>query len=217
MSEHLSNNGKNTAHWGASHSKYRKSAITGIKAKANRKNVYDNMKNLEKNLKSIEWGTNLAYPAGSTQHCNNYKLDKFKADNAGSPYPNQAHHIIPANDFINFFDSDQQEILRKIDYDVNNQNNLIFLPANDNKYKKIHMLPWHNAPGGHKKYSKQVKSSAQKIKNAVNEEIDKQEKCKAIEISDKITKELVAYENKLWEEIVKLGPSTINKIKIPQR
>lgn len=211
MSEHLSNNGKNIANWTRAKSeKYRASTITGIKAKNDRKNVYDTTKNLEKNLKSIEWDIQLAYPVGSQKHCNNYKLDKFKADNAYTPYPNQAHHIIPVNDFLNLFDSDQQEILKKIDYDVNNQNNLIFLPTHKNKYQKVHMLPSHC--GGHPKYSEEVRNAASKIEDAVNEEIDKEEECKTTELSDNIAKEFITYENKIWKDIVDLGPSTINKI-----
>ena len=45
----------------------------------------------------------------------------------------------------------------------------------------------------------------------------KKEVCKTTEVPGKIAEELVVYENKFWGEVIKLGPSTINKIKISQR
>ena len=216
MSDHMPSNSKIKARWNEGASpEYRQANIDGTKAKRDREDVYNNDEKLQTNLSNITWKKKLKYQPGSKEHCDEYKLDKFKADNAKKPYDNHSHHMIPKNDFFNRFDSEQQEILWQVDYDVNNGNNMIFLPAKADKFRHVHKLPWHHAAGGHKSYSDKVKDAATEIEDEVNKEIDKLKECESYKISDKIAKSLVQYENNLWKIIVNLGPSTINKIKIP--
>ncbi len=214
---HLGDEGDNKARWGRS-SDYRKKAMEGIKAKTDRKNRYDSIALLSKTLSNVNpkpevsaTGQQTKIQSGSAAHCARYKLACFIS--GSTPYPNHAHHMIPANAFINRFTSDQQNILRKIEYDVNNGNNLIFLPSNYESMR-YHLLPWHQTDDFHEPYSDEVKNSAKEIENKINKVLDKAEPCTEQSPPDDLVEEMVIYENKLWNLIVNLGPKSINEIKI---
>lgn len=211
---HLKGDGEYKAVWGRS-GDYRKKTMQGIKAKSERKDIYDNEDVLKATLSSIKPKTDAngnAIIAGSKAHIARYTLDKFTG--GSSPYPNHAHHMIPANAFINQFTTEQREILLKIDYDVNNGNNLIFLPSTL-QATRYHFLPWHQTDDYHRKYSKEVKDAATSIEDKINKVLDKQKPCEDGEDPPKdITEDLVKYENDLWNLIVGMGPKSINEIKI---
>ena len=217
-SNHTSAGSDCKARWGRS-SDYRKKTIQGIKEKSERKDVYDNEDVLKATLSNVKPRAEISatgqikhIASGSKAHIARYKLDKFI--DGHSPYPNHAHHMIPANAFINRFNSEQKEILWQIEYDVNNGNNLIYLPSTA-EATKYHYLPVHTTSDFHAPYSKEIKESATKIRDKVNKMIDQVKPCETQDPPADLVKELVNYENMLWDLIVGLGPVSINEIKIP--
>lgn len=213
MANHLGDEGDNKGVWGRS-SNYRENTKKGIKAKPDRQKVYDDEAVLQITLSNVsprpENGKTIA--SGSSQHVARYKLDKFT--DGSSPYLNHAHHLIPANAFINQFTSQQQNVLRKIKYDVNNGNNLIFLPATL-EATRYHLLPWHQTDDYHRKYSKKVKDSAIEIEKKINEFLSDKTKCETEDPPQDIADEMVQYENQLWDLVIGLGPKSINAISVP--
>ena len=97
--------------------------MKGIKAKPDRQDIYDNDQLLQATLSQItpeplvsDSGQVTQLQPGCPEHTARYKLDKFTSGK--DPYPNHAHHMIPANAFINRFTDEQRDILLRIDYDV---------------------------------------------------------------------------------------------------
>lgn len=216
-SNHLADESQLKARWGRS-SNYRKNAIKGIKAKSARQAIYDDDDTLRITLAQVKPksqkvnGQTVTVKPGSLAHRMLYKLSKFTS--GFDPYPNHAHHMIPANAFINRFKSNEKAILLQIDYDVNNPNNLIFLPAND-YCTRYHMLPWHQTDDFHDAYSREVKKSAKKINKKVKKAAAKAEPCKEQDIPDGLEKDLIEYEDLLWDVIVNLGQKSINEVQVP--
>lgn len=223
---HAEDDGKVKACWDrASTNTCRKNAMKGIKAKFARKDVYDNELALKMTLISVKPdpevrsdGSKVQVAPGSPIHTARYKLDKFDGSEghypSKSPYPHEIHHMIPVRAFYNKFDSDAQQILDKIDYDANNENNLIFLPASLSE-TKYHVLPWHQRDDFHRPYSDEVRRAATKIESKLNDILSKQKACEVKDVPDSLVKELIEYENLLWNVIVNLGPVSINEASVP--
>lgn len=218
--KHLSDGGKYKAVWGQ-HGDYRQNTIDGIKAKADRRAVYDNDAILSQTLSSIQPKPSRLpatlgqpIPAGGPEHRSRYKLNQFTARGAKTPYPNEAHHMIPANSFINKFTTEQKDILYQIEYDVNNKNNLIFLPRSA-QFSNVHMLPWHRESDFHEKYSRKVKNYATDIKDSINKILDSAEPCEEQDPPKDLVDQMVDLENTLWDVIVNLGPKSINDVVMP--
>lgn len=216
---HISSTEKNKAIWGRC-ANYRAQAINYIKSKNERLDVYNNESLLSITLAlvqptpSIDQNTGQTIKPGSALHRARYTFDNFKDRPARKPYPNHAHHMIPANSFFNKFEYDQQELLKKISYDVNNGNNLIFLPAiaRDCKY---HRLPWHETTNGHSNYSTEVKESAITIEQRLNEIIEEKKKCTEEDnVPNDLPKQLQDLENILWNIIINAGTISLDEIKI---
>ncbi|RKG95069.1 hypothetical protein D7V97_37880 [Corallococcus sp. CA053C] len=79
---------------------------------------------------------------------------------SGTPYANQAHHLIPQAQYLGLFGDREREMLKRVDYNVHNGRNIIFLPAHAPD-TRFHNLPYHM--GSHPKYDKQVKADAKKL------------------------------------------------------
>ncbi len=124
---------------------------------------------------------------------------------------NQAHHLLPQefNDFVS--NPEIHELTKKVNYDINRGENIIFLPAFEND-GDFHNLPYHF--GGHDKYNRTVLKDAKKLEELLKE-YKGTEPCKdGDDIPEDIAKEFGTFENELWKIIVKAGKgNSINKIK----
>ncbi len=213
---HLSLGDKVKATWTRS-TNYRKQTIDGIKAKAKRLNVYNSDKKLQATLRFVSPQDHEGFEevsSGDITHRARYKFDQFKVSPASDPYPNHAHHIIPARGFITKFNYEQRKILFRVEYDVNNANNLIFLPSLISCCK-YHLLPWHETKDGHSNYNSEVRESATTIEKRLNEIIEEEKECTENDNLPKdLPQKLVDLENKLWNILVNAGMSSINTITI---
>ncbi len=201
---------------------YRKSAVDGIKAKPDRLNVYNSDLKLSLTLMEVQPNpaidpqTGKKVVSGDATHRARYKFNQFKPSPANKPYPNHAHHLIPARGFINRFNYEQRKVLYRVEYDVNNCNNLIFLPSLLTCCR-YHFLPWHETEGGHSNYNTEVRESATIIEERLSEIIKEEKECTENDNLPKdLPQKLVDLENKLWNILINAGLSSINSISIPK-
>jgi len=171
---------------------------SGITPKA-KCDVYACTEVIRKKLKSKKW-KKITDP-GSDEHVARYYFDhgeNFK--NGSTPYLNEGHHLIPHTSSFETFTDKQMEILKKIDYNVNNGNNIIFLPklVGDCAF---HNLPYHS--GSHGQYTDQVKADFKEIKDSLNKV--KADPCEVIEPLQSIKDYFYKIQDDYWKLIVKSG------------
>ncbi|WP_020408545.1 AHH domain-containing protein [Hahella ganghwensis] len=216
-SEHLSDMAANPGVYGRGGA-YAKNGYHYIKNKADRKKVYDSTnaklkKALESRFKRAQGTT-----VGSSEHISRYKYVYSKTTSAGKqfnfhnqnmPYQSEAHHMLPNEVFSGKkaeFNESQLELLRKVPYNLNHGENIIFLP----KYESdcvIHSLPQHN--GSHPKYNKKAGSEVKKVKSKLGKK--KAEPCKPTEVVvEEILTDLISYQQSMWDWIIKQGPGKLN-------
>ncbi len=201
---------------------YRKMAIDGIKSKSDRLEVYDDDDTLMLSLSTVkptpavDPATGKTISSGDALHRARYKFKNFKVKPANKPYPNHAHHLIPARGFITLFTHEQKMVLYRVEYDVNNGNNLIFLPSHIDSCR-YHYLPWHETNDGHSNYNTEVRESATTIEERLNEIIKEENECTEDDNLPKdLPQKLEDLENKLWNILVNAGITSINTITIPK-
>ncbi len=223
-SEHLSDMAANPGVYGRGGS-YAKNGYHYIKQKSDRKKVYDSTgaklkKALESRFKSAQGTT-----VGSAEHISRYKFVYSKTTSAGKqfnfhnqnmPYQSQAHHIVPDKVFSTNegrFTEDDMVLLRKVPYNLNHGENIIFLPKHESNCV-IHNLPKHN--GSHPKYNDLVATDATKVKSKLGKK--KAEDCKPTELPViDVLKDLISYEKKYWDWLVKKGAGNINVHALPPK
>ncbi|HYO56130.1 AHH domain-containing protein [Archangium sp.] len=100
--------------------------------------VYNNDAKIKRGLEAgnVMPRNGASYKQFDKGHLEAYYFDKFTGFRV--PYPNAAHHLLPCETFKPYneksnpagaFTEDQLEILRRVNYNVNNGKNIIFLPG----------------------------------------------------------------------------------------
>lgn len=120
------------------------------------------------------------------------------------PYSWEAHHLIPAEALKEdgkVFGDKEYQVLLKTDYDINNGNNLIALPASGSDfYQPIHSLLLH--PGSHPDYTTHVKQVVKKLSKELKNLKEDELHPDAVELTSVNLKQI---EDTLWDQIVKMG------------
>ncbi|RKH26649.1 hypothetical protein D7Y13_20320 [Corallococcus praedator] len=193
---------------------YRKNGISIISGDAGKLDrVYNNNSKIKKYLieNAIETRTPGA-TAGDDTHAAGYHFNHF-TEKAGTPYPNAGHHILPCELFTvkseeegkgGVFGEEEFKILRRLKYDINNGENLIFLPAINNSHCGIHQLPCH--VGSHPAYTEEVSRDIEQINQLLKKSLEKP--CEDWKPPENIPTEFKKHENKYWNWIVVFGEST---------
>ena len=129
----------------------------------------------------------------------------------GPPYGNQAHHLLACELFYdNRWTADLLQIVKNTDYDINNERNVVYLPA-DYDHVKSRSCYFHNLPNHafnhNPKYNDKVKVYTDEILNLAKKALKESEdgKCN-IKTLDDILKMLQKIEDKFFEYIVNKGP-----------
>ena len=105
-------------------------------------------------------------------------LDKKKGQIGQTlPYQWEAHHVLPMSCFMDYFTAKEIEVILLSDYDINDGQNIIFLPEHSED-TAVHELPYH--PSNHLKYNSEVKTKFQSIKDKIEEMIDEEKPHEAI-------------------------------------
>ena len=179
---------------------YRASAYDTIQGKSD---VYNKKTAIKNTLRKR--GTQprtSAYAALSTQHVQSYVYSYQRNYKIGqAPYSNQAHHMIPCEALKagEVFTDAEHSILRKVDYDVNNGDNLIFLPSRDPDRSFTLVLPYHFGPHG--SYTGDVKQAMQKLKNKLSKYV-KEKKCEKQDPPGDIKKDILSLQEDFWTDFI---------------
>lgn len=146
---------------------------------------------------------------GSLTHARRYTFvhgQNFKIGQ--SPYINQAHHLLPEEAFSDkYFDSDQMRMLRGVDYNINNGENIIFLPA-VSRDSEFHRLPYHM--GSHPAYSKRVDADMLAVRKSLDSALEKDKKHKEWNPPTDVKGLLMRLQVKYWTMVSTAGPININ-------
>jgi len=218
-SEHLSDMAANPGVYGRGGA-YAKNGYHYIKQKSDRKKVYDSTNAKLKKALESRFKTAQGTTVGSSEHISRYKYVYSKTTSAGQqfnfhnqnmPYQSEAHHMLPNEVFSGKkaeFNENQMELLRKVPYNLNHGENIIFLPKHESNCV-IHSLPQHN--GSHPKYNKKAGEKVSGVKSKLSSK--KAEPCKTAEVVvDEILKELIDCQEKMWKWITEQGPGGINDL-----
>jgi len=200
---------------------YRRNGYFHIKGKSARKLAYDKDGSgviLGQNLARVGKGASGGITAGSAAHGKRYEFVYSRDIALGKqhnffcsymPYRNEAHHLLPDSAFSdpNFTD-DHRRILKKLPYDLNHGQNIIFLP-NKLRDTPIHNLPEHN--GNHPAYTSLVTKDLLLLRGKLGK--FKKKPCDpdeppGIGIMDNIIDSQQDY----WDLLVKLGAGNINRL-----
>jgi hypothetical protein len=125
----------------------------------------------------------------------------------GAPYANQAHHLIPQAKFLALFPTREEQMLKRVDYNVHNGRNIIFLPAHspDCSY---HNLPYHS--GSHEAYDLQVEADATELSRKLRELGT--EACDD-EVLLAIKDRLMALQEDYWNTLAQAGPVAVRDVR----
>lgn len=157
-----------------------------------------------------------------------YKFDYINTDKGwegvvnfttgGRPYGWQAHHILVCEAFYDddLWDFDHLRVVKECDYDINNEENIIYLP---NDYSRstpdscyYHDLPNHGWKPGHPRYSEKVLDYELAIWEKADEALD-EENCneeKKEKLLDELYEMLINIEDEFFEYIVNKGPGPLD-------
>ena len=152
--------------------------------------------------------------AGQLSHARRYHFDyKNNFVYGRGPYTNQAHHMLP-QEFWKSLTTKQKNILKKVDYDIDNGKNIIFLPANDDGFP-IHKLPKHF--DNHRKYSQKVMGDSKDVRDSLQKLVKKAEPCEETETPENLAKELKQYQDSYWKTITESKAENVNDVFRPPR
>ncbi|RKH11647.1 hypothetical protein D7V97_10695 [Corallococcus sp. CA053C] len=212
MGKHLSGAGKLKARLKRDHD-YRNKGYKHIKGSGGRKFVYGNLEVIQNVLqtrgtrardKGVKAGSRLHARRYTFTHGNNFQIGQ-------SPYVNQGHHLLPEEAF-SYFESDQLRMLQGVDYNINNGENIIFLPARQ-RDSEFHQLPFHQ--GSHPAYTEQVDEDMEGVRRALDEALKNDKKHKEWNPPEALKDRLMNLQAKYWRMLVAAGPISINKFVKP--
>lgn len=156
--------------------------------------------------KSVKAGTKAHARRYTFTHGNNFQIGQ-------SPYVNQGHHMLPEEALsTNYLTDAQLRMLQGVDYNINNGENIIFLPA-QKRDTEFHKLPYHS--GSHPAYTAQVDADMQEVKSSLDEALAKDKKHKKWNPPTDIKNRLMNLQEQYWDLLVKAGPISINKFVKP--
>jgi HNH/ENDO VII superfamily nuclease len=191
---------------------YRENGISHIGGNGGKlSRVYNNDDKIKAYLKNHTIGTKIegATP-GDALHASGYHFNHFRADIARKPYPNQGHHILPCELFSRrseeggkqggVFGTEELRVFYRLEYDVNNGNNVIFLPALT-KHCDVHQLPYHI--GSHPTYTANVSQDVEQINAQLKKSLEKP--CEDWTPPESIPRQVKKYEDLYWDWIVLFG------------
>lgn len=188
--------------WYIANSQYRKAGHQVISGDAGRKKVYQNKESVRSRLMGENGTRAISKPRPycepySDTHVARYLFDHEPNFRRGrAPYINQAHHLIPTSYLNRFPHHWQREVLKRVDYDINNGRNIMFLPAQAQD-SWFHLLPRHQSK--HPRYTKVVASDAAAMSRQL-EKYKNSEPCKEKdELGDSILKSLHDKQNDYWD------------------
>ncbi|WP_194858321.1 AHH domain-containing protein [Myxococcus sp. AB056] len=190
---------------------YREKGHKHIKGNGGRNKIYADLETIQGVLQAR--GTRVRgdkrIKPGSLTHARRYTFvhgQNFKIGQ--SPYINQAHHLLPEEAFSDkYFDSDQMRMLRGVDYNINNGENIIFLPAVA-RDSEFHHLPHHS--GSHPGYSDHVKNDMFVVRNELDSALAKDKKHKEWSPPEDVKKVLMKLQSNYWDWVSTAGPISIN-------
>ncbi|WP_426755753.1 AHH domain-containing protein [Myxococcus sp. Y35] len=209
-SNHLSGMGKQKARLRRSRD-YREKGHQHIKGNGGRNKVYADLETIQGVLQAR--GTRVRgdkrVKAGSLTHARRYTFvygQNFKIGQ--SPYINQAHHLLPEEAFSDkYFTSDQMRMLQGVDYNINNGENIIFLPA-VSRDSEFHRLPHHS--GSHPAYSELVKADMIVVRDSLDSALAKDKKHKEWSPPEDVKALLMRLQSDYWNWVSAAGPININ-------
>ncbi|WIG93266.1 AHH domain-containing protein [Myxococcus sp. SDU36] len=208
--DHLSGMGKLKARLRRSRD-YREKGHKHIKGNGGRNKIYANLEIIQEVLQAR--GTRVRgdkrIKPGSLAHARRYTFvhgQNFKLGQ--SPYINQAHHLLPEEAFSDkYFDSDQMRMLLGVDYDINNGENIIFLPALA-RDSEFHRLPHHS--GSHPAYSAVVSDDMSTVRDLLKTALEKDKKHKEWNPPEDVKTQLMDLQLDYWDMVSAAGPININ-------
>ncbi|NOK02203.1 MULTISPECIES: AHH domain-containing protein [Myxococcus] len=208
--DHLAGMGKLKARLRRSRD-YRDKGHKHIKGNGGRNKIYADLETIQGVLQAR--GTRVRgdkrIKPGSLTHARRYTFvhgQNFKIGQ--SPYINQAHHLLPEEAFSDKnFTSDQMRMLRGVDYNINNGENIIFLPAVA-RDSEFHRLPHHM--GSHPAYSRLVSDDMRRVRNLLDNALAKDKKHKEWNPPEDVKTELMDFQLDYWDMVSTAGPININ-------
>ena len=221
-SEHLADMGSNPGMYnrGGDYAKY---GYHYIKQKQDRRKTYDSTDAKLKKALQSRFTRAQGTTVGSPDHIKRYKYDYKKRNSAGTqynfhnqnmPYQSQAHHIIPDEVFSTNegrFTDDEMLLLKKVPYNINHGENIIFLPTDEGNCI-IHNIPKHN--GSHPQYNNKVSGDVVSIKSKLTEK--KSNPCTTEDLPViEILSDLIRYQKTYWDWLVDQGAGNINELSRP--
>lgn len=196
---------------------YRKNGYDVIKGDSGKNGIYKSDDNIRDTLKRLERRPGRrGVKQYSDEHVQAYYFDYGTNFQLGrAPYANQAHHLIPVSTFTDPpFTASQQELLRKVKYNVNNGDNIIFLPSIIAD-ADFHNLPVHN--GDHPKYTNLVKKDAQELSDTLQKAVDEDADHKTWDPPGDLVNQLKNLEEQYWDFLKNAGKKSVNKLKKPKK
>lgn len=199
-------------------STYRENGYHHIRATPSRLEIYNSADKLESIKVVLRRRRTRPKPPtvdpASDGHARRYTFtyqSNFKL--GGAPYPNDGHHLIPVNAFSEkFFTSDQLKLLWMVPYDVNNKENILFLPER-RRDSEFHLLPSHS--GDHPRYTKLVVEDMKDVRDSLTEVIKKDPDHKSWVPPNDIPGQLMQIQADYWKHLVNSGPGKVNELKKP--
>ncbi|WP_052519239.1 AHH domain-containing protein [Archangium violaceum] len=214
MGKHLSGAGKQKARLQRSRD-YRKNGYKHIKGNGGRKSVYADLDVIQGALQTLGTGVRgKGVTAGSKAHARRYTFTYGNNFRIGkSPYANQGHHLLPEEAFLDkFFDSNQLRMLQGVDYNINNGENIIFLPARLED-TAFHLLPFHQ--GRHPAYTEKVDADMEQVRDVLDKALAKDKKHKQWNPPEDLKDRLMNLQKDYWDMLVAAGPISINEFVKP--
>jgi len=124
------------------------------------------------------------------------------------PYYHQAHHLLP-REFWHELTTEQKSVLRQVNYNINNGENIVFLPSSD-RGQAIHKLPIHN--GSHPKYNKAVLKDAAKMKDRLDKAAKRIKPCEENNPPKSIRDDLMKLQNKYWDIVTESTEDKVDNV-----
>jgi A nuclease family of the HNH/ENDO VII superfamily with conserved AHH len=195
---------------------YRSNGYRKIKGNSGKKGIYGKLGEIGQALLDLRVKPSILLPPvkqGSAAHARRYTFGRLPNFRVGwSPYANQAHHLLPEEllGLGYIFNDKQHYLLRQIAYDINNGDNIIFLPEAMSR-RLIHRLPSHN--GSHPSYTRRLKASMRQVKDSLNAAISKDKKHENWDPPTDVKQMLLNAQDDFWSYVSNAGPVKIGDVK----
>lgn len=199
--------------------KHRENGHAHIGGAADRRGVYDNLTQIKTGLRlhkpnPINPPKKSGIDPFSDAHAARYTFAIFSPTTGGPPYPNEAHHLIPIEFFgLKILTGKGIEVMRTVDYNVNNGANIIFLPNSASKVL-VHALPVHYR--SHPKYNKAVITEGNKIRQALLKAIKKDQAHADWDPPANLVSELESLQKAMWNLVVSMVERGMTKLNMFQ-